>query len=116
MLNKNLEVNARTIQIDHEGYLLEPSDWNKEVAQVIADKEGIELTEEAWEVVMFVREHFESYQCIPEHRKLLQALRKKHGKEKATRKYVYNMFPYGYGQQACKIAGMRVPLKLLLDL
>ena len=41
---------------------------------------------------------------------------KKHGKEKATRKYVYNMFPYGYGQQACKIAGMRVPLKLLLDL
>jgi len=26
------------------------------------------------------------------------------------------MFPYGYGQQACKIAGMRVPLKLLLDL
>jgi len=116
MLNKNLEVNDQAIQIDHEGYLLEPSDWNKDVAQVIADKEGIELTEDAWEVVMFVREYFESYQCIPEHRKLLQALGKKHGKEKATRRYVYNMFPYGYGQQACKIAGMRVPLKLLLDL
>ena len=41
---------------------------------------------------------------------------KKHGKEKATRKYVYNMFPYGYRQQACKIAGLRVQLKLLLDL
>jgi len=26
------------------------------------------------------------------------------------------MFPYGYGQQACKIAGMRVPLKLWLYL
>lgn len=58
MLNKQLEVNNQTIQIDHEGYLLEPSDWNKEVAQAIADKEGIELTEEAWEVIMFVREHF----------------------------------------------------------
>jgi sulfur relay (sulfurtransferase) DsrC/TusE family protein len=32
---------------------------------------------------MFVRDHFESCQCIPEHRRLLQALRKKHGKEKA---------------------------------
>jgi TusE/DsrC/DsvC family sulfur relay protein len=65
---------------------------------------------------MFVREHLQSYQCIPEHRKLLQALHKKQGKEKATRKYVYNMLPYGYGQQSWKIAGMRVPLKLLLDL
>lgn len=116
MLNKNLEVNDQTIQLDHEGYLLEPSDWNKAVARAIADKEGIELTEDVWEVVMFVRDYYESYQCIPEHRRLLQALRKKHGKEKATRKYVYDMFPYGYGQQACKIAGMRVPLKLLLDL
>lgn len=116
MLNKKLVVDDRTIQIDHEGYLLEPSDWNKDVAQAIADKECIELTDDVWEVIMFVREHYESYQCIPEHRRLLQALRKKHGKDKATRKYVYNMFPYGYGQQACKIAGMRVPLKLLLDL
>lgn len=73
-------------------------------------KEGVELSDDVWEVIMFVREHYEVNQCIPEHRKLLQALRKKHGKEKATRKYVYNMFPYGYGQQACKIAGMRVPL------
>ena len=116
MLNDVLEVGNKVIDIDHEGYLLEPSDWNKDVARVIAEKEGIDMTDDVWEVVMFVRDYFETNQCIPEHRRLLQALRKKHGKEKATRKYVYNMFPYGYGQQACKIAGMRVPLKLLLDL
>lgn len=116
MLNDVLEVGDVVIDVDHEGYLLEPADWNKKVAQVIAEKEGIEMTDDVWEVVMFVRDHFESNQCIPEHRRLLQALRKKHGKEKATRKYIYNMFPYGYGQQACKIAGMRMPLKLLLDL
>ncbi len=111
-----LEVNDRIILIDHEGYLLEPSDWNRDVAQLIAAKQGIELTDDAWEVVMFIREHFEANHSIPEHRRLLQALSKRHGKEKATRKYVYDMFPYGYGQQACKIAAMHVPLKLLLDL
>jgi len=116
MLNDVLEVNNETIKIDHEGYLLEPSDWNENVAKAIAEKEGIEMTGNVWEVIMFVREHFEINQCIPEHRRLLQTLRKRHGKEKATRRYVYDMFPYGYGQQACKIAGMRVPLKLLLDL
>ncbi len=26
------------------------------------------------------------------------------------------LFPYGYGQQACKIAGMRKPLKLMRDI
>ena len=115
-MSQILKVNDVEINIDHEGYLLDPADWNTDVAQAIADKESIELTDDVWEVVSFVREHFEYNQCIPEHRKLLQELRKRHGKEKATRKYVYKLFPYGYGQQACKIAGMRVPLKLLLDL
>ena len=111
-----LLVNGQTIMLDHEGYLLEPSDWNEDVACAIAKKENIELTDDVWEVVNFVREYYEQRQSVPEHRLLLKELRKRHGKDKATRKYVYNMFPYGYGQQACKIAGMRVPLKLLLDL
>lgn len=48
MLNSVLEVNQQTIQIDHEGFLLEPSEWNKDVAQAIADKEGIALNEDVW--------------------------------------------------------------------
>ena len=76
----------------------------------------MELTDERLEIVNFVREHYEERECIPEMRTLLKALRERHGKEIATRKYVYGLFPYGYGQQACKIAGMRKPLKLLLDL
>ena len=111
-----LEVNGVSIPLDHEGYLLDPAQWNADVAQAIADKENIELTDDAWEVVNFVRDYYEERQSVPEHRLLLQELKRRHGKEKATRKYVYDMFPYGYGQQACKIAGMRVPLKLLLDL
>jgi sulfur relay (sulfurtransferase) DsrC/TusE family protein len=47
MLNDALKVNDQTIQIDHEGYLLEASDWNEEVAHVIAEKEGVEFNEAA---------------------------------------------------------------------
>lgn len=112
----NLEVNGTQVELDNEGYLKDPSQWNVDVASAIAAKENIALTEEVWEVVQFVRDYYDERQCVPEHRVLLQELRRRHGKEKATRKYIYNMFPYGYGQQACKIAGMRVPLKLLLDL
>lgn len=115
-MSETLIVNDKAINIDHEGFLLDPADWSKDVAHVIAEKENIELTDDVWEVVNYIRTNFEVNQCIPETRRLLQELRKRHGKAKATRKYVYQMFPYGYGQQACKIAGMRVPLKLLLDL
>ena len=111
-----LQDKGQTIKLDREGYLLEPADWNEEVAYAIAERENIVMTDAVWEVVHFVRDYYEERQAVPEHRVLLKELRNRHGKDKATRKYVYNMFPYGYGQQACKIAGMRVPLKLLLDL
>ena len=52
---------------------------------------------------------------MPELRQLLRFFETNYGKEKSSRKYIYKLFPYGYGQQACKIAGMRQPKKLWLD-
>ena len=112
----NSTLHGTEIELDDEGYLLNTNDWSQEVAELLAREMDIELTDERLEIVHFVREQFEERECIPEMRTLLKTLRERHGKETATRKYVYNLFPYGYGQQACKIAGMRKPLKLLLDL
>ena len=58
-------------------------------------------------MVQFVREWYEYRQAVPEARHALKDLRDKLGKEKATRKFLYSLFPYGYGQQAGKISGMR---------
>ena len=112
----NSILHGTEIELDDEGYLLNTNDWSQEVAELLAREMDIELTDERLEIVHFVREQFEERECIPEMCTLLKTLRERHGKETATRKYVYNLFPYGYGQQACKIAGMRKPLKLLLDL
>jgi TusE/DsrC/DsvC family sulfur relay protein len=101
---------------DNEGYLLDPTEWNEDIALAIAEQEDIDMTPAHWEVVHFVRDYFEQSQTVPENRTLLKMLREKYGKETATRGYVQGLFPYGFGQQACKIAGMRKPLKLLLDL
>ena len=62
-----------------------------------------------------MREHYETYQSIPAARTTLKAMGRRIGKENATRRYLYQLFPYGYGQQACKIAGTRKPLILMLD-
>ena len=110
----SLTVNNREISVDNEGYLTNPADWNEQVALQIADLEKLELTEERWKVIHFVRDYYEKYEKVPEARTLLKSMREDIG-DKATRKYLYQLFPYGYGQQACKIAGTRKPLKLMLD-
>lgn len=114
-MNLNLRVNGNVLATDEEGFLLDPAEWNLEVARTIAEGESLELTDERWWVVNFVRDFYEERQTVPEARTLLKAMGEGLGKEKATRKYLYTLFPYGYGQQACKIAGMRKPKKLMLD-
>ena len=104
------------LETDNEGYLLDPECWDENVASQLAEGESLELNEDRWAVVRLVRDYYEETTCVPEFRKILKAMKETVGKEKATRKYVYGLFPYGYGQQACKIAGMRKPLKVLLDL
>ena len=110
-----IEVEGKTLETDEEGFLLDPGQWNETVAAHIAVGEKLELTAARWEIVRYVREHFETRGTVPEARMLLKMLNERHGKEIATRKHLYQLFPYGYGQQACKIAGMRMPRKLMLD-
>lgn len=116
MNNSEILINGRTVAVDNEGFLLDPDDWDMELAQALADQLRISMTDEHWFVVNFVRTYFEENQRIPEARHALKAMKLGMGEDKGTRKYLYKLYPYGYGQQACKIAGMRKPLKLMLDL
>ena len=109
-------MNTQQLQRDSDGFLLDPEDWDKDIAQMIADEYSLKLSDEHWVVIELIRACFEESGIVPELRTILKHLRIDLGKDIATRKYVYNLFPYGYGQQGCKIAGMRKPLKLWLDL
>ncbi len=104
------------VQTDDDGFLLDPDDWTKDIALQIAKSEDLELTEERWNLIHIIRDYYYEHSAVPELRKILKQLKTDIGPEKATRKYVYALFPYGYGQQGCKIAGMRQPKKLWLDL
>jgi tRNA 2-thiouridine synthesizing protein E len=110
-----IEWNGRTIETDLLGYLLDPSDWERELAVDLAANEGIELNEDHWCMIDFVRDWYEQRHAVPEARWLLKAMRERLGPEKGTRKYLHRLFPHGYGPELCKIAGMTMPRKLMLD-
>ncbi|MGD8643549.1 MAG: TusE/DsrC/DsvC family sulfur relay protein [Chromatiales bacterium] len=110
-----LTVNGKMLHTDEEGFLEDPADWDRAVAEVMAEREGLTLDPARWTVVAFVRDYYDLNQTVPEARTVLRHLREALGEAQATRKYLQTLFPYGYGQQACKIAGMRKPRKLMLD-
>ncbi|SDG65685.1 TusE/DsrC/DsvC family sulfur relay protein [Roseospirillum parvum] len=103
------QVNGSEIEHDEEGYLTDLSQWNEELAEMIAKTEDIEMSEEHWEVVNFLREYYDEYQIAPAVRVLTKAVGKKLGPEKGNNKYLYELFPYGPAKQACKIAGLPKP-------
>ena len=111
----NEQFDLSRVERDDEGYLLDPEDWTPEVARSLADEAGIAMTVEHWQIIELVRQNYESTQVVPEARKLLRGMKSLLGSERATQRYLYQLFPTGYAQGACKIAGMRKPLKLMLD-
>jgi len=92
---------------DEEGYLLDPADWNPDVALALAAEERIRLDEAYWDVLGFMRDFYDEHQIAPDARYVIKHLGERWGNE--ARKKLFELFPYGYVQQACKIAGMRRP-------
>jgi len=96
--------------VDEAGYLIEPADWSRDFALRIADQEGIALTDRHWDVIAFMRDYLEEHGIAPDARFVLEFLREPEHLTKHDGKVVlFELFPYGYVKQACKMAGMRQP-------
>jgi TusE/DsrC/DsvC family sulfur relay protein len=92
-----LEPEGRTVAFDDEGYLVDPAQWDEQVAAELAHKEQIALSDEHWAVIR------------PDARHVMKHLAGFKGEGRAARNDLFVLFPYGYVKQACKIAGMRRP-------
>lgn len=105
----SIEINGKTIATDAEGYLVDPADWSDDVATLFARQEEIELNDEHWKIIRFMRHYYDEHQIAADARfvKKLVAGELGYGKNAAGR--MSELFPYGYVKQACKIAGMKRP-------
>jgi len=90
------------IERDNEGYSLDPLLWDEDLALEVAQQLDIQLSDHQWLVIRLVRQFYEEQQSVPEARVLLRHLRDVYSPEIATRRFLYSLFPYGYGQQAQK--------------
>ena len=93
----------RPVDVDAEGFLTDPQQWNEDIAGAIARDAGIaELTPRHWQVVRFMRERYLTTGAAPSIRAL--------GKESGVPvKELYELFPKGPAKLAAKIGGIPKP-------
>ena len=105
-----MEVNGRIILRDGHGYLIEPEQWGRDVAEIIAGEENVELDSDHWFLIDYMRQFFDEHDTPPDARFVFRQLAEHKGIDKTkARKLFFELFPYGYVKQTCKIAGMRQP-------
>ena len=101
-----LEVDGKTIETNENGYLLNIEDWSEAVAEAIAKGDGIEMTQEHWDIVHYLRdEHINNGGNEPNERTIMKDMGKKWG-SKPNSKYMYGLFPNMPSKQGRKIAGL----------
>jgi len=99
-----IEVKGNPIELNEEGFLARPEEWDRAVAAVLAKaEEGLdELTPEHWSVIDYIRAYYLEKGLAPMVRKMCQTTG-------FTLKHIYELFPSGPAKGACKLAGLPKP-------
>ena len=62
----NIQCHNTSIEIDEDGFLARPEDWNEEVASLLAEREGIsDLGHQKLEILKFLREYYRKFASFP---------------------------------------------------
>ena len=94
---------GKEIEVDGEGFIQQPELWDEAVARDVAKGIGIlDLTDDHWAVVNYIREYYLKFEIAP----LIRRLCKVTQKDIDT---IYDLFPDGPADGACKIAGLPTP-------
>ncbi|SMN13646.1 tRNA 2-thiouridine synthesizing protein E [Bathymodiolus heckerae thiotrophic gill symbiont] len=94
------------LERDGHGYLVDLNAWNRDIATELAEEEGVNLTDESFKLIDFLREEYINNNANqPNERNMVKGL-KSDWEGKLTTKELYTLFPKGPAKQAGKIAGL----------
>ncbi len=82
--------------------------WNEQQAESTATELGIDLTDDHWKVIKFLRVHYENNGQLKHARELTEALNERFEDEGGSR-WLYQLFPDGPVNQGTRIAGVPSP-------
>jgi len=98
-----MELAGSTYEVDEHGFMQETGRWNETVAAAYAVLEGVNsLTADHWKALNYLRQYYLQNGICP----MIRRLVKETG---FTLKQLYDLFPNGPANSACKWAGVPKP-------
>lgn len=108
-LDGELEFEGKKYALSVHGNLIDLHRWSEGLAEYMAQKEGIKLSPDHWEVLNFLRKFYFEYGVAPMVKILMRELADELGTDRANREYLYGLFPQGPSRQGSRIAGLPEP-------
>ena len=99
----NTIIAATEVELNDDGFFVQPEQWTEEMAPELARRDGIDdLTDAHWKVIRFMRAEYFDKGTGP----TVRALGKTSG---VSIKELYQLFPKGPAKIAARIAGIPKP-------
>jgi tRNA 2-thiouridine synthesizing protein E len=94
---------GKTIHVNDEGFMTDPSEWDQDIAVELAHEEGIDaLTETHWKVIEFCRQSAVASGKAPTLRTITTG-------SGVSTKDLFGLFPKGPAKKVAKISGLGKP-------
>lgn len=106
--NKVINVNGKEVLVDSEGYIQDLDEWSEGFVEALAREEGLALTDEHWQVIRYIRDHYHEHGVQAQVRHMIKHFAEKWGPERGNNHYLHAIFPKGGPQkQGNRLAGIR---------
>jgi tRNA 2-thiouridine synthesizing protein E len=107
MSTRWLAVGDQRVEIDSEGYLVDPQDWSEAFALALAAEDGLALSVEHWELIRWLRARYARHGTQASVRDMIAHFRGVWDRERAGNRYLHRLFPRGGPQkQGNRLAGL----------
>jgi tRNA 2-thiouridine synthesizing protein E len=95
---------GRAVQLDADGCLVDPLEWTPDIAEALARKAGVTLTDRHWRVIEFCRRDAAEQGTPPGLERIIAVAG-------IPRDEMYRLFPTGPGLLAVRISGLTSPTR-----
>jgi tRNA 2-thiouridine synthesizing protein E len=95
-------IDGHTVHVNEEGFLTDPSEWDEDLAKSLAAQIGIDLTDEHWKAIRFLREDFASQGETPTLRRISTV-------GGIPTKTLFQLFPQKPAKKLAYVAGLPKP-------
>ena len=96
-------IDGRQVHVNEEGFLTEPGEWDEALGKTLATQIGIELTDEHWKAIRFLREDFVAQGETP-------TLRRVSTVGGIPTKQLFQLFPQKPAKKMAYVAGLPKPV------